>query len=358
MMKARAIKRLAAACGATLFAWLLISAILPLAGAGMDTTVVFRHAAATDEPNQFTPEEGAVLMGAWRVVVDARATSYLRSFHAAIVAITPSWSLPSAATVDRNYGTGQLNSDEITIGWDTRALTPYNGLYRIEASAVSELNNREDAFVSNLKVNNPPEIPASLDADLRQGVPALEWRPNPEPDITGYGIYRSQDGKPFSKIATVGTTSFQDSDAPEGVPLRYRVTAVRTSPLSSSGIESVQTTSTYPITILPPEAAEHTSLISESAAVQEQAPVVQTEIVVGARRDVGYSSYLPYEATVPETQAAPIMTAESVPEPVFKTVREVITQPVSKLPYLAAAAVLLIAALHAANLARRIMSSA
>jgi hypothetical protein len=75
----------------------------------------------------------------------------------------------------------------------------------------------------------PPAAPTGLAVAAEGGTIRVYWFPNDEPDLAGYRIYRSEEGKPeMGLIAEVPATetSFVDSGAQPGVRYHYAVTAV------------------------------------------------------------------------------------------------------------------------------------
>ena len=199
--------------------------------------------------NQCTPPSGTKLTGAWSIVVDASAPLGLQTFSVALVPNDPGVpGLGSGARVTRSYPAAlqpdTKYSDTISMGWDTTALTPYNGHYTVTATAVAwGLGQPAVASLGNLLVNNPPVAPAGAGVGLSGTTPVVSWNANPEPDITGYQILRSA-GSGFSLVGTTTKTSFADSKAPQGGPLTYEVIAVRNSPVDPAGVLSAPSTPT------------------------------------------------------------------------------------------------------------------
>ena len=78
----------------------------------------------------------------------------------------------------------------------------------------------------------PPAAPQGLAAVEEEGVIRLFWRPNQEPDLRGYRVYRStqREGEEPSWVAlnqdALVTTSFTDEQVQPGIPYLYVVTAV------------------------------------------------------------------------------------------------------------------------------------
>ena len=72
-----------------------------------------------------------------------------------------------------------------------------------------------------------PAPPTGLQATPGDGRVALAWTPSPEPDVSGYRVYRGATaGGPYRFVATTPTPSFVDLGLANGVTVRYVVTAV------------------------------------------------------------------------------------------------------------------------------------
>jgi len=75
----------------------------------------------------------------------------------------------------------------------------------------------------------PPAAPEGLAAVAESGAIRLFWRPNREPDLHGYRVYRSELGGEEWKLLTpeeITATSFTDRDVSPGVVYSYAVTAL------------------------------------------------------------------------------------------------------------------------------------
>lgn len=73
-----------------------------------------------------------------------------------------------------------------------------------------------------------PPAPGKLVAVFSKGEAVLTWFPVDAEDLSGYHVYRSDDGGPFLKITetVVPGARYRDSGLHEGVEYLYRVTAV------------------------------------------------------------------------------------------------------------------------------------
>ncbi|MBW3590247.1 MAG: hypothetical protein KY393_00090 [Actinobacteria bacterium] len=177
---------------------------------------------------------------------------------------------------------------DFNASWNTNSLTPYNGVYDLTAKVNSDHPDPETASTSGLKVNNPPAAPTGVSASLKDKTPVVTWKANTEPDLTGYRVLRAVASASFEQIGSVKSNKFTDSDAPADVPLRYQVVAVRSSPVSDSGI-TAKSSATKPVTVPSTSAPQ-----GEGAAEGEGTPAGE----------------IPEEVFVPETT-----TAEPEPEP-------------------------------------------
>ena len=72
-----------------------------------------------------------------------------------------------------------------------------------------------------------PAAPSGVAALPREDGLEVSWSPSPEADLAAYRIYRAARGA-FERVAEVSAseTTFLDTQAPSGILLRYRVTAV------------------------------------------------------------------------------------------------------------------------------------
>lgn len=260
-----------------------LSVVVPISPAlgAVDASVQFLEA----------PAAGSVLKGSHKVVAEANAASSLKSFAVKIEPLEEGHKIEPGGAVVYSYAPGTTTA-QIEIDWDTTKLTRFNGNYRLIATATSQVDEAT-AYVQQLKVDNPPQTPTGLVAKNSSGVPTLSWKANPEPDILLYRVLRSVKGGPFSTLAEVREVTFEDKQAPKGAELRYKVLAVRASPVTSGGIASASTSPTPTLFIVPASQAGKSQLDeapAPEAQVQASAPTI-----VGPRRDVGYSPYLPYD---------------------------------------------------------------
>jgi fibronectin type 3 domain-containing protein len=88
----------------------------------------------------------------------------------------------------------------------------------------------------------PPQIAQVVATDFGSAV-VVSWAPNPETNVIGYNVYRSQDNSDtFVKInpALVTGTSYWDRTVQTGHTYTYRVTAVNTWMRESSYSPAIQ----------------------------------------------------------------------------------------------------------------------
>ncbi len=74
----------------------------------------------------------------------------------------------------------------------------------------------------------PPTAPTSITIASRGGLISLFWPANPEPDVIGYHLYRSDDEKTWSKITPrpLTTITFSDRQVQIGKRYFYQIAAV------------------------------------------------------------------------------------------------------------------------------------
>lgn len=231
---------------------------------GGDPSIIVEYApakASGSEAHQCTPAANTTLSGSYSVAIQAKSLD-LASFAVSLIPTTNGIpALSSDATVVHTYCGGLLgnlglngncpdspNPDTIQLNWDTTSLTPYNGVYEISATATSDTSSltgsllgsggTQHTTITGLSVNNPPATPKGVSAGLTGTAPVVSWSPNPEPDITGYVVFRSVSGTAFAPIGETKATSFPDNTAPQQAALSYEVVAVRSSPVTSDGIVS------------------------------------------------------------------------------------------------------------------------
>ncbi|MGH2760739.1 MAG: hypothetical protein ACRDKJ_14405 [Actinomycetota bacterium] len=123
--------------------------------------------------------------------------------------------------------------------WDTTALTPYNGRYKVQVVASTYNSSHpsqgsspactQDRCVAerrDLRVDNQPMTPAAPRIVAKTGTTvSVEWDKAPEPDVLSYQLYRTKTSSPekvpvlaeFKEVASVSTLSVRDEVKSEGV---------------------------------------------------------------------------------------------------------------------------------------------
>lgn len=309
------------------------------------------------------PPPNSVLRGdeAFPFVIRARADSTLRSFAMAIVIAeqpVPGMQV-NGGSASGSWGTGESGEATLQINWDTRTVTPYNGLYRVGASAESHLGGTKNISLEGYIVDNLPAQIQNVEARLKDGAPSLSWGPNKEPDLIGYQVFRATGSSAYKKIASLAATSFTDKEVPKDVELKYYVVASRRSLASNDG-SIVSPPSLVRSFTIPSPASGQQPVIS---APQEAppAPVVPKLVAPPGQKIAheGFDEMLPYteageSGQVPLPLGGEEMEADQTafePPPVLGTLQ------VYKPPFLAAALLLLAAAAHMVRLAVTLFSS-
>jgi hypothetical protein len=209
--------------------------------------------------------------------------------------------------------------------------------------------------------------------------PVVSWNANPEPDITGYRIFRTDVNKQVGNVVVSGSskpTSWADpcsETAPctPGTAMTYKVAAVRKSPVDGAGVASAWSGASEAVTLpIPPSPAPGESpAASPSAAAQggsnplnipATAPSPLPGVTAPTKQIIGkppisdkYAPTLPYAAPLPQDGEAPV----EAPSPTVEAAR--IEQQVAvesaadqrppKLQFIAGALVLVVAAMHLAR---------
>lgn len=112
------------------------------------------------------------------------------------------------------------------------------GAFRAESADSPVVSIRpEDVF--------PPRAPAHLTAVLgRADAPLVElsWEPNPEADLAGYNLFRSENGQPLGRLNTelLISPTFRDTAVRRGTSYSYAVSAVDRKGNESARSEVVQ----------------------------------------------------------------------------------------------------------------------
>lgn len=122
----------------------------------------------------------------------------------------------------------------------------HNGTYQVAVQASGRDSSRDDDIESGSKplsfsvevIPSPPKgLKATVDDSTR--VVSLTWTNNPEPDLTGYKVFRTVGNGNFQSVATVTTASWTDtSTSNAGGEYRYRVVAVREGSRAGTSVSS------------------------------------------------------------------------------------------------------------------------
>lgn len=361
-----------------------------------------------NSPGANAPEQGTVPIN---VSAQCTDTLSLCSMKSVAISVTDG----GGAVVGSDSYTAPANQTQVTVPtyqWDSHGSTKANGSYTI--SAVGQEQNVGGSLgatpapgtaSTTILVNNPPANPSGVKAALNGSSPLVSWNPNPEADITGYEVFRSGGSGSAAVFATpAGTTSYQDTGAPAGAPVSYIVVAVRTSPVFSSGITScgkaapcsspptsLETAAvTVPAasgptlpnsvaTVDPPKpvAASKNGVTGSSTpqlqpvaltapkAQQVTAPSLPTTVIQLPQPNVvQFAPLLPYSGKIPEqavttTVPAPVQAPpapanqSSISLPAIGKVT-----PVNAAKYIAAAAILIVLAVHLTRYARKLTRTA
>ena len=118
-------------------------------------------------------------------------------------------------------------------GSDTTAWTPAADLsegayeWRARASDPTQDGPWSTTARFEVRLDPPPSPPTGLHATPGDGRVALGWDASPEPDVTGYRVYRSgTSGGPYALVAPTSAPAFEDLGLTNGVTYYYVVTAL------------------------------------------------------------------------------------------------------------------------------------
>jgi hypothetical protein len=94
----------------------------------------------------------------------------------------------------------------------------------------------------------PPGAPRDLVAVPSPGAVTLAWRPNPEPDVALYAVYRAAGPGDFARVGSAvgGSTTYADRDVRPGATYRYAVTALDRARRANESPRSNEATATVP----------------------------------------------------------------------------------------------------------------
>jgi hypothetical protein len=296
----------------------------------------------------------------------------------------------TVASVSPSSNTG--NFATASTAWDTKPTSTKNGNYTFAASAAEDgpLSPPSENPQVTLKLNNPPVAPTGVQTALDpSGIPVVSWSANPEPDIKGYQVFRSDQGLQSGLITT---TSFRDTTAPKGQDVSYKVSALRYSPVDPSGMTGSGTSNQTASVSVPAPAdpgapgnvatadpakggapagpmKQPVNLGVTKPSTPITAPTLPTRVVQLPQPNVvQFAPLLPYSGKIPE-----VPTTSNVPAPVAAQADSgsggggqatvvglpggVKVTPVDAVKYVATAAFLLVAAIHITRFARKLRNS-
>jgi subtilase family serine protease/flagellar hook assembly protein FlgD len=121
-------------------------------------------------------------------------------------------------------------------------------------------------------VDVPPAAPTGLSATPGDHRVTLAWSPSPEPDVTGYRVYRAATaGGPYAFVTATATPSFLDTGLPNDITVRYVVTAVDARFESEYSAEVAATPTAPPPAVIPAEVRFTPATIDGACLVVEVA---------------------------------------------------------------------------------------
>jgi hypothetical protein len=151
-----------------------------------------------------------------------------------------------------NYGSNanivaSANANYHFVNWTGSAVTA-GKVANPNAPATTVLMNYYYTVQANFEADAPPTEPTNLTATAGNGTVSLDWNNNTEPDLAGYNVYRSTtQGSGYSRLngSLVSESNYIDSNATNGTPYYYVVTAVDTASDESGYSNESSATPTY-----------------------------------------------------------------------------------------------------------------
>jgi hypothetical protein len=339
-----------------------------------------------------TPSDGTHLPGSLdphsiRLAVSAKSDCLLICSMASLsfTVKDPDGTTVASGSAPSNNG----NFITASTAWDTKPTATKNGNYTFAATTAEggPLAPPAENQQVTLKVNNVPTAPTGVQTSLdASGVPVVSWSANPEPDIKGYQVFRSDQALQSGLITT---NSFRDASAPKGQAVSYKVSALRFSPTDPSGMigsgTSDQTASvSVPAPAGDPSAPQNVATADPAkgaapAGPMKQpvtlgvikpstplvAPTLPTRVVQLPQQNVvQFAPLLPYSGKIPEVPSnsnvpAPVAAQADGggPSTVVALPGGVKVTPVDAVKYVATAAFLLVAAVHITRFARKLRNA-
>jgi hypothetical protein len=338
-----------------------------------------------------TPSDGTQLPGSLdphsiRLAVSAKTDCILIcSTTLSFTVKDPDGRVVASGSAPSNSG----NFATASTAWDTKPTATKNGNYTFVATAAEggPLAPPSENQQATLKVNNVPSAPTGVQTSLdASGVPVVSWSANPEPDIKGYQVFRSDQALQSGLITT---TSFRDASAPKGQAVSYKVSALRFSPTDPSGmigsVTSDQSASvSVPAPAGDPSAPQNVATADPAKGAAPAGPMKQpvtlgvikpstplvapnlpTRVVQLPQPNVvQFAPLLPYSGKIPEVPSnsnvpAPVAAQADGggPSTVVALPGGVKVTPVDAVKYVATAAFLLVAAIHITRFARKLRNA-
>jgi hypothetical protein len=140
---------------------------------------------------------------------------------------------------------GEHNDPPINSSVMTDTVFRDTGLHATEVYyyAISSVNTSyvQGGLSPDLEVTvGRPSIPSGLTAESQKDMVTLSWQHNPEGDVIGYKIYRTEDCSTYVMVDSVGWQNvFWDYTVINGTIYYYRITAVDSTQLESSPSDTV-----------------------------------------------------------------------------------------------------------------------
>lgn len=144
------------------------------------------------------------------------------------------------STVPGEHNDPPINSSVITDQFFLDTGLPTTQVYYYAISSVNT-SYLEGCLSPDLEVTvGKPITPTGLAAEAEKNVVTLSWQHNPEDDVIGYKIYRTEDCSTFVLVDSVGWQNvFCDHTVVNGTIYYYRITAVDSTQLESFPSDTV-----------------------------------------------------------------------------------------------------------------------
>jgi hypothetical protein len=188
-------------------------------------------------PIPLLPADGAVIAERRPMLIVGNATSpdgLPLTYAFEIELVAPDGSTTTIASVEG------LPEQAGTTAWSPPDdLADANYTWRARASDPRQSGPWSTTFRFQVRVDPPPAAPTGLQAVAGDQTVHLQWNVSPEPDVTGYHVYRSTTaGGGYDLVAATTTSAFDDVGLTNGVTYYYVVTAVDASNESAPSSEA------------------------------------------------------------------------------------------------------------------------